>query len=106
MEETEAALKWRRLVEEQAESGKNVAEYCRERGVSRDMFFRWRKRLQGPVARGGSGVRRDGFIEVRCPEEGERVLRVKTPQGYRMEIPVKDQESCEGLALRMLAELR
>jgi hypothetical protein len=38
--------KWEGLVWEQAGSGQTISEFCRERGVGRQSFFVWRKRLQ------------------------------------------------------------
>ena len=38
--------KWRRLVSEQQESGKSVAEFCREREIRASQMFSWKKRLR------------------------------------------------------------
>jgi hypothetical protein len=44
---TEAALaRWRVLVSDQNASGKNVAAFCRERGVRDWQFYDWKKRLR------------------------------------------------------------
>jgi len=103
MAETDAATKWRVLIAEQARSGKSVTGFCRERGVSRDVFFRWRKRLKA-----GEGSKADGFIEVRAAEEEPaKVLRITTPGGYRVELPwIEDVKAAEGMLLRVLGALR
>ena len=55
-----AWTKWRRLVAEQARSGKSVAEFCRERGLHSSYFWAWKKRLrESPAAR---------FLEVQVTE--------------------------------------
>jgi len=43
---SEAWAKWRGLVSEQIESGRGVAEFCRERGLKSGQFFAWKKRLR------------------------------------------------------------
>ncbi len=55
-----AWTKWRRLVSEQARSGKSVKAFCHEHGVCRPYFFVWKKRLQaGPPTK---------FLEVQVTE--------------------------------------
>ena len=103
MAESEAALKWRGLIAEQAKGEKSVVEFCRERGVSREGFFRWRKRLNA------KGEPRDaGFIEVRAAEEGAaKVLKISTPEGYRVEVTFfEESKAAEGMLLKVLGALR
>jgi transposase-like protein len=42
---------WRALIVEQEQSGLPVARFCKERGMSEQSFYVWRKRLrkEGPV---------------------------------------------------------
>lgn len=40
-----AALRWRKLVEDQEASGLSVSAFCRERGISQASLFSWRRRL-------------------------------------------------------------
>jgi transposase-like protein len=46
----EAEAKWRGLVTEQEQSGKSVAEFCRERGIARSKLYFWRQRCVGTEA--------------------------------------------------------
>lgn len=46
---SEAEARWRGLVSEQAESGKSVAAFCRERGVPASQMFSWKKRFREAV---------------------------------------------------------
>ena len=102
MEESEAVLKWQGWIREQAESGKSVAGFCRERKVNRQAFFRWRKRLK--AARVSKAA---GFIEMSAAEEPRKVLRITTPGGYGVEVPLcDDKRADEGLFLRVLGALR
>jgi transposase-like protein len=42
----DAASRWRKLIEQQRESGLSVSVYCRERGISAASLFAWRRRLR------------------------------------------------------------
>jgi transposase-like protein len=54
----EAEAKWRGLVNEQEQSGKTVAEFCRERGIARSKLYFWRQRCEGAKAA-------TGFVRLR-----------------------------------------
>jgi transposase len=41
-----AAARWRRLIEQQEESGLGISAYCRERGFSAASMFAWKRRLR------------------------------------------------------------
>lgn len=64
----EAEAKWRGLVSEQEQSGKTVAEFCRERGIARSKLYLWRQRCVGAKAA-------SGFVRLRVARaaEAERV---------------------------------
>jgi hypothetical protein len=38
---------WREMIRQQEKSGLSVPVFCRERGVSEQLFYWWRKRLKG-----------------------------------------------------------
>lgn len=42
----EAWAKWRDVISEQQQSGKSVAEFCRERDLRVWQFYEWKKRLR------------------------------------------------------------
>lgn len=46
-EKENASARWRKLIEQQRESGLPVSTYCRERGLSAASMFAWRRRLSG-----------------------------------------------------------
>ncbi len=46
----EAWTRWRGLVSEQADSGRSVSAFCRERGLAASQFFAWKKRLSQAAA--------------------------------------------------------
>ncbi len=57
---------WRGMIETQRKSGKTISGFCRERGISSNSFFMWRKRL-GESERGN-------FIEIE--EEGKKGIGI------------------------------
>src|SRR5260370_37286921 len=58
----EAWRKWQRLVSEQASRGQTITAFCRERGLGRQSFFAWRKRL--------SQAEPKKFLEVKVARRG------------------------------------
>ena len=52
----QARRKWRKLISEQARSGRSVAAFCRERELRRSHFWWWKKRLRTPLTK---------FVEVK-----------------------------------------
>ena len=76
-----AAARWRKLIDQQRESGLPVSAYCRERGLSAASMFAWKRRLRPagelPVRESfkpvklvaetlrASAERSDGAIELR-----------------------------------------
>ena len=55
----EMAVKWRGLIAEQSGSGKSIAAFCRDRGLTTSQFFAWKKRLRQTAAY--------QFVEVQVP---------------------------------------
>jgi transposase-like protein len=49
----EAEAKWRGLICEQEQSGKTVAEFCRERGITASKLYSWKRRCAGEEATSG-----------------------------------------------------
>ena len=43
----EAEAKWQGLISEQEQSGKTVAEFCRERGIAASKLYSWKQRFVG-----------------------------------------------------------
>jgi hypothetical protein len=42
----EAWAKWRGLLAEQAQSGRSIARFCFERGLTSGQFYAWKKKLR------------------------------------------------------------
>src|ERR1700722_11870236 len=72
-----AWTKWRRLIREQARSGQTATAFCRERGLCRPYFFKWKKRLLQD--------RQAKFLEVQVTESA--------PSGDAVEIRLRNGRS-------------
>jgi hypothetical protein len=67
---------WRRILEEQAGSGKSAAVFCRARGLAAWKFHYWRKALAPPSGGGAA----HGFVRVKVRTDGEaQVCLVRGP---------------------------
>ena len=53
-----AEARWRRIIQEQVDSGQTVAEFCRNRGTAASSLFAWKRRLKRNA---GASV----FVEAR-----------------------------------------
>ena len=40
-----AETKWRRIIQEQVDSGQTVAQFCRSSGIASSSLFAWKRRL-------------------------------------------------------------
>jgi hypothetical protein len=78
----QAWKKWHTLICEQVESGQTISAYCRQRGVNRQSFFAWKKRLSQDEAK--------GFVEVKVakaitnpaePVRGSAAIEVRLQNG-------------------------
>ena len=55
----EVEAKWRGLISDQEQSGKTVAEFCRERGIAASKLYSWKRRCVGEKAA-------SGFVRLRA----------------------------------------
>ena len=51
MTREERCALWRKLVEQQAESGMNAAAFCRENQINLHRFYTWRRRFRNQLSR-------------------------------------------------------
>ena len=71
---------WRRVVQQQQNSGLPVTAFCRRAGVPQSSFFAWRRRLRdeatfAEVRLSGESVAQVGGIELHLPGERRIVVR-------------------------------
>ncbi len=67
---------WQRLVSEQEASGQTITAFCRERGLGRQGFFAWRKRL--------SQAEPNKFVEVTIAKPAAEPARSNTAIEVRL----------------------
>jgi len=82
---------WREIVARQAASGRPVEVFCREEGLSRSVFTRWRSRLavseSRAVAARGARPRPTPFVEVgELLNEMARTIRLELGAGIVLTI--------------------
>ena len=82
-----AAARWRKLIEQQRESGLGVSEYCRERGISAASMFAWRRRLRPVSSPAVAGAPR--FKPVQVLSELERPVCNEQPDSA-IELRLRD----------------
>jgi len=73
---------WSEVVAAQAGSGLSASAYCRQAGVPRSLFYRWRQRLRGGVPAAAGFVQ----LELREPPAGSSGVVLVSPQGWRVEV--------------------
>lgn len=89
------------MLRQQAASGKPVATFCTDRGVSLSSYYRWKRRL----AERPAGKQPGRFAPVVVVGGGRPAgpLTIETPRGYRVVVPPGfDEASLE----RVLSVLR
>jgi transposase-like protein len=72
---------WQRLVTEQAASGKSASSFCRERGITDNRFFYWRKRLSEAVKAKPAGK----FVSV----GGTKLVELELESGIKVRCGVE-----------------
>ena len=94
---------WRKLVEQQRDSGLRVSAFCAGHDVGASTFFAWRRRLALGRVRGR--VRGPAFVELRAnaPQESETSgpIEVVLCSGVTLRV----RESFDAATLRRIAEV-
>lgn len=75
--------KWRRIFAEQAASGLNVSQFCRERGVPKPSFYHWRKKLEsmGDAAEPLAAPEAPAFVQLKSVVgSGRSEVTIQLPQ--------------------------
>jgi len=90
---------WRRRLREFDRSTATVADFCDRAGVSTAAFYQWRRKLADGASANGlakpsSGAASLNFlpVEIMGPRNGD-VVEVLLPNGIRVLVPSRDQES-------------
>lgn len=97
---------WRRRMREFERSAATVADFCDRAGVSTAAFYQWRRKLadasssagltkpspQATPSRAAAASLNFLPVEIRGPRHGD-VVEVLLPNGSRVLVPSRDQES-------------
>jgi transposase-like protein len=75
----EAEAKWLGLISEQEQSGKTVAEFCRERGIAASKLYSWKRRCVGEKAA-------SGFVRLRVAPAVETAPVATTRGGIEVRL--------------------
>ena len=65
-----SAEQWAELIEAQSTSGRSIAAFCREHGLSANSFYRWRRRLEA-----SAGSQRHPFVRLRMSGADQAATR-------------------------------
>jgi len=71
---------WEQLVAEHARSGRSAMQFCRERGISDNRLYYWRKRL-------GVGGAAGQFVKVNGPDRA--VIELELEGGVKIRFAVE-----------------
>jgi hypothetical protein len=99
----DVAEAWRDRIARQQRSGKSIAAFCGEAGVSTASFYQWRRRLANEDRAGGEGAT---FVELALPTTswGRTGVRIELPGGAVATLP--HDASCELVAAAIQAAMR
>jgi len=77
------ASQWQEIISKQEASGESVSVYCRQQNLCDKSFYTWRRKLGKRT-----GPKLKDFIEMGVPAKiNKESLRIKTPEGYCLEVP-------------------
>ncbi len=80
---------WREIIARQAESGRPAQVFCRDEGLSRSVFTRWRSRLTGSASRAvtrRAQSRQTAFVEVGEFSQSAGTIRLELGSGIVLTI--------------------
>jgi hypothetical protein len=83
MRTEERLIHWQTVIDNQAASGKNIADYCRESNIRTSGFYTWRRKLreQQSVAQ--------GFIELKANRRSDTTSGIRIRLGAKLAIEVE-----------------
>ena len=102
---------WRGVLKRQAESGLNIAEFCRQESVSAPGFYAWRRKLkerdaaESPKTGRATTVSSRQLFPVQIEPTAPAVpVRILLPQGVSIEAPDSIDDGALARLLRALRE--
>ena len=92
-------LEWQRRMARFQKTGRSVAQFCQEEGVSAASFYQWRKKF---ARRKGAGGASPAFSAVRLVTSVG--VTVQLPGGTQLNIPTSDPQALQ-LAIQAVAHV-
>ncbi|NLN86687.1 MAG: transposase [Syntrophomonadaceae bacterium] len=74
---------WMHLIQEQQSSGLNIKEFCREKGMSRHVYFYWRRKLRKAACEelsksgGPSNIVPSGWMQLDLGQQTKTTLDIE-----------------------------
>ena len=111
----ERRARWRRVLDEAAQSGLSIRQFCQERRVEEAQFYSWRRLLAAEQRGDGAAQARSGepgpapqFVLVRpreriAAESDTAALELVLERGWRLRIPRGVDEATLRCVLTALA---
>ena len=94
--------KWSEIIKDRCESGLTIKEYCAERGISRDAYFYWLKKIRESAVASAS----EQFAELLPPVEPPAGVGKAT--GVTIELngaKIRAEDACCRSTLAMVLEV-
>lgn len=94
--------KWSEIIKDRCESGLTIKEYCAERGISRDAYFYWLKKIRESAVASAS----EQFAELLPPAEPPAATGSTTGVTIEMNgVKIRVEDACSRNALTMVLEV-
>jgi len=85
-----AEVRWRGIIADHVSSGKSVPDFCAERGISKEMLYKWRKRFRATDEDSGVSVSKLVSVKVKSSVttdvHQEWGVEVTFPSGHTIRI--------------------
>ena len=94
--------KWSEIIKDRCESGLTIKEYCAERGISRDAYFYWLRKIRESAVAAAS----EQFAELLPPVEPPAGVGKAT--GVTIELngaKIRVEDACSRNTLSMVLEV-
>ena len=79
----ERHIHWRTIIDTQAASGMNIAEYCRESQIRTSCFYTWRRKLREQQSLTG------GFVELKAGRLSKAASGIRISLGGKLSLEVE-----------------
>jgi len=71
---------WTQMIQERVANGESIKDFCQRRGVSRQAYFYWQRKLRGIAAK-------------QIKQEGDSISQALIPSGWSQVSTIKEEQS-------------